>query len=53
MDKSSPSSQTNTEVAKPQVPHNEAIHVLNLYQTADKIYTRSLEGFYRSLRRWT
>ena len=32
--------------------HNEAIHVLNLYQTAEKIYTRRLEGFYRSLRRW-
>lgn len=36
-----------------QAPSNDAIHVLNLYQTADKIYTRSLEGFYRRLRRWT
>jgi len=54
MDKTSPSSQSDIEVAKPQTaPANEAIHVLNLYQTADKIYTRSLEGFYRSLRRWT
>ena len=54
MDKTSPSSQSGIEVAKSQTaPANEAIHVLNLYQTADKIYTRSLEGFYRSLRRWT
>ena len=54
MDKTSPPSQSDTEVAKSQTaPANGAIHVLNLYQTADKIYTRSLEGFYRSLRRWT
>ncbi len=34
-------------------PQSEAIQVYNLYQTADKIYTRSLPGFYRSLQRWT
>lgn len=34
-------------------PQSEAIQVYNLYQTADKIYTRSLPGFFRSLSRWT
>ena len=54
MDKKPSSSSSQPESAKPQAaPANEAIHVLNLYQTADKIYTRNLEGFYRSLRRWT
>ncbi len=31
----------------------DEVHVLNLYQPADKIYTRHLEGFYRKLGRWT
>lgn len=36
-----------------KVQSNEAIQVYSLYQTADKIYTRSLPGFFRSLQRWT
>ena len=31
----------------------EAVRVLNLYETREKIYTRKLKGFYRNLRRWT
>jgi cytochrome c oxidase accessory protein FixG len=54
MDKTSPPAQPTIEVAKSQTASaNDAIQVVNLYQSADKIYTRSLQGFYRSLRRWT
>lgn len=35
------------------VADNESIRVLNLYQTAEKIYTRRLEGFFRTLQHWT
>lgn len=35
------------------VPDNESIRVLDLYQTAEKIYTRRLEGFFRRLGAWT
>ncbi len=31
----------------------EVVRVLDLYETREKIYTRRLEGFYRSLRNWT
>ena len=54
MEQTSPPAQSDNQVAAGQAPvTNEAIRVLNLYQTADKIYTRSLQGFFRSLRRWT
>ena len=32
---------------------DEVVRVLDLYETREKIYTRRLQGFYRSLRRWT
>jgi cytochrome c oxidase accessory protein FixG len=38
---------------KPPSKDTDEVHVLNLYQPADKIYTRHLEGFYRKLARWT
>lgn len=31
----------------------EVIHVLDLYETREKIQTRKLPGFFRSLQRWT
>ena len=34
-------------------PNNEAIQVLDLYQTAEKIYTRRLNGFFRRLQNWS
>jgi cytochrome c oxidase accessory protein FixG len=51
-DPESPRTDLNTEGEGGTAEHNEVIHVLNLYQTAEKIYTRRLKGFYRSLRRW-
>jgi cytochrome c oxidase accessory protein FixG len=46
--------ETNTSKTQPSAPaDNESIRVLNLYQTAEKIYTRRLEGFFRSLQHWT
>lgn len=54
MEQTSPPAQSDNQVAAEPAPvTNEAIRVLNLYQTADKIYTRSLEGFFHSFRRWT
>lgn len=40
-------------MAMPPADNSDSIHVLNLYQPAEKIYTRHLEGFYRKLGRWT
>jgi len=51
MDKK-PSPELENPRPEVKAEHNEVIRVLNLYQTADKIYTRRLEGFYRSVRRW-
>ena len=31
----------------------DVVRILDLYETREKIYTRRLEGFYRSLKRWT
>ena len=33
--------------------NDEVVRVLDLYETREKIYTRRLEGFFRSLRNWT
>ena len=46
-----------TELDKSAAPagvdNNETIRVLDLYQTAEKIYNRRLPGFFRTLSRWT
>ena len=52
MDREPPPGSGNPQPEEKVVEHNDAIHVLNLYQTAEKIYTRRLQGFYRTLRRW-
>jgi cytochrome c oxidase accessory protein FixG len=52
MDREPPPGSGNPQPEEKVVEHSEAIHVLNLYQTAEKIYTRRLQGFYRTLRRW-
>lgn len=46
------SSESSPIDAAEGVATNESIQVLDLYQTAEKIYTRRLEGFYRTLRSW-
>ena len=40
-------------VSGKQHQKNDAIQVLDLYQTAEKIYTRRLNGFFRRLQNWS
>ena len=53
MTETSPKQGESAPAGEKDQPQSEAIQVYNLYQTADKIYTRSLPGFFRNLRRWT
>ncbi|MFT6791190.1 MAG: hypothetical protein ACJA04_000390 [Cellvibrionaceae bacterium] len=34
-------------------PSTDEIRYVNLYEAADKIYTRKISGFYQSIRRYT
>jgi len=43
----------NREREQNRPPADEVVRVLDLYETREKIYTRRLKGFYRSLRNWT
>lgn len=45
--------QNRPEMDSRDESHEEVIKVLDLYQTREKIQTRQLPGFFRSLQRWT